>query len=40
MVKLDRGEMAPGRRADFIRVREGDGVPVVLGAWREGERIH
>ena len=40
MAKLtDRGQIAPGKRADFIRVRETDGVPVVLGAWREGERI-
>lgn len=40
MVRLvDRGEIAPGKRADFIRVREADGIPVVLGAWREGERI-
>lgn len=40
MVKLDdRGEIAPRKRADFIRVRESDGEPVVLGAWREGGRI-
>jgi hypothetical protein len=32
-------EMARGKRADLIRVRETDGVPVVLRAWREGERV-
>ena len=41
----DRGEIAPGQRADLLRVREtqavgGAGiVPVPLGTWREGERI-
>lgn len=40
MVRLnDRGQIAPGKRADFVRVRNTDGVPVVLGAWREGERV-
>jgi alpha-D-ribose 1-methylphosphonate 5-triphosphate diphosphatase len=40
MVKLsDRGEIASGKRADILRVREHDGVPVVLGAWRAGARI-
>lgn len=40
MVRLkDRGEIAAGKRADFIRVREADGVPVVLGVWREGRRV-
>ncbi|AEG93339.1 alpha-D-ribose 1-methylphosphonate 5-triphosphate diphosphatase [Ramlibacter tataouinensis] len=34
----DRGEIAPGRRADFIRVREVGGMPVVRGAWCRGER--
>jgi len=34
----DRGEIAPGKRADFIRVREVGGMPVVLGAWSRGER--
>ncbi len=29
----DRGEIAPGRRADLVRVRRVDGVPLVLGAW-------
>ena len=35
----DRGEIAPGRRADLIRVRALDDLPVVLAAWRGGERI-
>jgi alpha-D-ribose 1-methylphosphonate 5-triphosphate diphosphatase len=41
----DRGSIAPGQRADLLRVREtqavgGAGVvPVPLGTWREGERI-
>ena len=35
----DRGEIAPGKRADFVRVRERGGVPVVIAAWREGQRI-
>ncbi|MBA2674539.1 alpha-D-ribose 1-methylphosphonate 5-triphosphate diphosphatase [Ramlibacter sp.] len=35
----DRGEIAPGQRADVIRVRETEGgMPVVLGAWCRGER--
>jgi alpha-D-ribose 1-methylphosphonate 5-triphosphate diphosphatase len=32
----DRGEIAPGQRADFIRVREVGGMPVVRGAWCRG----
>jgi alpha-D-ribose 1-methylphosphonate 5-triphosphate diphosphatase len=35
----DRGELAPGLRADVLRVRECAGVPVVLAAWREGRRV-
>jgi alpha-D-ribose 1-methylphosphonate 5-triphosphate diphosphatase len=35
----DRGELAPGLRADLLRVRESAGVPVVLAAWREGRRV-
>jgi len=35
----DRGEIAPGKRADFVRVRELDGVPVSMMTWRAGERI-
>lgn len=34
----DRGELAPGQRADFIRVKEVGGMPVVRGAWCQGER--
>ncbi|HEX4987121.1 MAG TPA: alpha-D-ribose 1-methylphosphonate 5-triphosphate diphosphatase [Burkholderiales bacterium] len=35
----DRGEIAPGRRADYVRVRETRGVPVPLETYREGRRI-
>ena len=35
----DRGEIAEGKRADFIRVREVEGVAVVRGTWREGQRV-
>ena len=35
----DRGEVAAGKRADFIRVREIEGVAVVRGTWREGNRV-
>lgn len=35
----DRGEIAQGKRADFIRVRAHDGIPVVMGCWRGGERV-
>jgi len=35
----DRGEVAPGKRADFVRVRELQGVPVPMKTWREGMRI-
>lgn len=34
----DRGELAPGQRADFIRVKEVGGMPVVRAAWCKGER--
>jgi alpha-D-ribose 1-methylphosphonate 5-triphosphate diphosphatase len=35
----DRGEIAPGQRADVIRVREtAGGMPVVMGSWCAGER--
>ncbi|OXT02095.1 phosphonate metabolism protein PhnM [Notoacmeibacter marinus] len=37
----DRGEMQPGKRADFIRVRrtgEGD-MPLVRSVWRQGARV-
>ena len=35
----DRGEVAAGKRADFIRVREIEGVAVVCGTWRVGHRV-
>ncbi len=35
----DRGEIAPGRRADLVRVRMLGGEPVVRAVWREGERV-
>ncbi|HVY06855.1 MAG TPA: alpha-D-ribose 1-methylphosphonate 5-triphosphate diphosphatase [Burkholderiales bacterium] len=35
----DRGEVAPGKRADYVRVRESLGVPVPLETRREGRRI-
>lgn len=35
----DRGEIAPGLNADFIRVRMLDKLPVVLGVWRNGRQI-
>ncbi|MBX9463442.1 MAG: alpha-D-ribose 1-methylphosphonate 5-triphosphate diphosphatase [Aquamicrobium sp.] len=36
---IDRGEIAPGKRGDLLRVRWRDGVPVVRGVWREGRRV-
>lgn len=35
----DRGTIAPGKRADLVRVRWQGGVPVVRGVWREGVRV-
>ena len=35
----DRGDIAPGRRADLVRVRLVDGLPVVRAVWRLGERV-
>lgn len=35
----DRGRIAPGLRADLVRVRLHDGQPVVRAVWREGERV-
>ena len=36
----DRGRLATGLRADFVRVRQsGDKVPVVKSVWREGRRV-
>ncbi len=40
MVGLDdRGRIAPGLRADLVRVRVHDGQPVVRQVWREGARV-
>ncbi|GJD54967.1 alpha-D-ribose 1-methylphosphonate 5-triphosphate diphosphatase [Methylobacterium dankookense] len=35
----DRGRIAPGLRADLVRVRMAQGVPVVRQVWRAGERV-
>jgi alpha-D-ribose 1-methylphosphonate 5-triphosphate diphosphatase len=35
----DRGEIAAGRRADLVRVRVVDDLPVVRAVWRAGERV-
>jgi alpha-D-ribose 1-methylphosphonate 5-triphosphate diphosphatase len=35
----DRGEIAPGRRADLVRVSMIDELPVPRQVWRQGERI-
>lgn len=35
----DRGEIAPERRADLVRVRVLGDSPVVRAVWREGERV-
>ena len=35
----DRGRLAAGQRADVVRVRLHDGLPVVRQVWRGGERI-
>lgn len=35
----DRGRFEPGLRADLVRVRYKDGVPIVRAVWRQGERI-
>ena len=35
----DRGIIAPGRRADLVRVRADHHVPVVRSVWREGCRV-
>ncbi len=34
----DRGRIAPGLRADLLRVRVVDGLPVVMGIWVAGKR--
>ena len=35
----DRGVVEPGRRADLVRVRVDEHVPVVRTVWREGRRV-
>ncbi|MEX5729449.1 alpha-D-ribose 1-methylphosphonate 5-triphosphate diphosphatase [Rhodovulum iodosum] len=35
----DRGRIAPGARADLIRVARIDGAPMVRGTWVKGERV-
>ncbi|MFZ4382250.1 MAG: alpha-D-ribose 1-methylphosphonate 5-triphosphate diphosphatase [Sandarakinorhabdus sp.] len=35
----DRGAVAPGKRADILRVRLNAGLPVVRGVWVKGERV-
>ena len=35
----DRGVIEPGRRADLVRVRLDEGIPVVRTVWREGRRV-
>src|SRR3546814_3647683 len=40
MVGLDdRGEIAPDKRADLVRVRPVGGIPIVRSVWRQGERM-
>ena len=35
----DRGEIAPGRRADWVRVKELDGAPIVREVYARGARV-
>ena len=35
----DRGEIAPGKRADLVRVSADGPLPAVRGVWREGRRV-
>lgn len=35
----DRGEIAIGKRADFVQVRVEDGIPIVRTVWRQGRRV-
>ena len=35
----DRGRLEPGQRADVVRVRVHEGLPVVRQVWRAGERV-
>ena len=36
---MNRGQIAPGFRADLVRVRVHDDLPIVRQVWRSGERI-
>ena len=36
----DRGEVAPGKRADLVRVRMSSGMPIVMGTLSRGLRAH
>jgi alpha-D-ribose 1-methylphosphonate 5-triphosphate diphosphatase len=36
----DRGEIAPGKRADLVRVVADGPLPAVRGVWREGQRVN
>ena len=35
----DRGEIAIGKRSDFVHLRIQDGIPIVLTVWRQGRRV-
>jgi alpha-D-ribose 1-methylphosphonate 5-triphosphate diphosphatase len=35
----DRGEISPGKRADFVRVRLVADMPIARQVWRQGERV-
>jgi alpha-D-ribose 1-methylphosphonate 5-triphosphate diphosphatase len=35
----DRGEIAVAKRADLVRVRDRDPVPVIRGVWRAGDKV-
>jgi alpha-D-ribose 1-methylphosphonate 5-triphosphate diphosphatase len=35
----DRGELTPGKKADLVRVRMVDDIPVVVAVWRDGRQV-
>jgi alpha-D-ribose 1-methylphosphonate 5-triphosphate diphosphatase len=35
----DRGSIEAGKRADLVRVRQAQGLPLPLMVWREGVRV-
>jgi alpha-D-ribose 1-methylphosphonate 5-triphosphate diphosphatase len=35
----DRGEIAPGKRADLVRCKPTKGAPIIRDVWREGEKV-